>query len=364
MVDVLDREVYEAVFWAVGPGPLVDEPVARGVEVIRGTTHDVGYRHPLLAARHVIEKARALRQLRIDLLHLNEFGWNLDLVFGAALARVPIVLHVHNPLSVEFRNLHRSLAAKIVFVSSRQRDETRYLHRIRHKAVVLHNAIDVARFGAGRSRRRELGFDHTHVVVGTVAQICYGKGIDIVLEAARRLVPEAGELRFVIIGRARSGEDAFAARIRRLAEEVSLQDRVRFLGRRADIPDLLASMDIFLLPTRDEAFGIALLEAMAAGLPVVASRVGGIPEIVCSDEVGWLVPSDDPSAVTEALAALIRDRDLRMRLGEKARNRLVGHFDLQTHGMRLHEIYQDLLEPTGRRPRCVKMNETVSTRNY
>jgi glycosyltransferase involved in cell wall biosynthesis len=349
MVDALDREVYEPVFWAAGPGPLVDELVARRVEVIRGPTHDVGYRHPLRAARHVITKARALRQLRIDLLHVNEFGWNLDLVMGAALARVPIVLHVHNPLSVEFRNLHRFLAAKVVFVSGRHRDETRYLHRIRHKTLVLHNAIDVARFGGGRSLRRELGFDHSHVVVGTVAQISHGKGIDIVLEAARRLVPEAGELRFVIIGRARIGEEAYAASIMRSAEAPALQDRVRFLGRRADIPDLLASMDIFLLPTRDETFGIVLLEAMAAGLPVVASRVGGIPEIVSSDEVGWLVPPDDPSAVTGALAELIRDRELRVLFGEKARKSLVGHFDLQTHGMRLHEIYQDLLGPDRRR---------------
>jgi glycosyltransferase involved in cell wall biosynthesis len=166
---------------------------------------------------------------------------------------------------------------------------------------------------------------------------------------ARRLVPEAGELRFVIVGRARIGEEAFAARIMRAAEEPALQNRVRFLGRRADIPDLLASMDIFLLPTRDETFGIVLLEAMAAGLPVVASRVGGIPEIVSSDEVGWLVPSDDPSAVTGKLAELMRDRDLRVRFGEKARKSLIGHFDLQTHGMRLHEIYQDLLKPDHRR---------------
>jgi glycosyltransferase involved in cell wall biosynthesis len=345
MVDALDREVYEPVFWAAGAGPLVDELMARRVEVIRGPTHDVSYRHLLLAAHHVISKARALRQLRIDLLHVNEFGWNLDLVMGAALARIPIVLHVQNPLSVEFRNLHRFLAAKVIFVSAKQRDETRHLHRVLPKTMVLHNAIDVARFTGARSIRRELGFDESHIIVGTIAQIAHYKGIDVVLNVARVLCPRVSALRFIVIGRPRVGEEELAAKLFQAAENPELQGRVRFLGRRADIPELLASMDMFLLPSREEPFGIVVLEAMASGLPVVASRVGGIPEIIPSDEMGLLVPTDAPSAVADALTELMRDRERRVSIGANARKRLIGHFDLQTYGKRLHDLYQGLLVP-------------------
>ena len=125
------------------------------------------------------------------------------------------------------------------------------------------------------------------MVIATVAQICERKGIDTVLEAARLLLMRHENLRFALAGPDGPGESAFAAEMRRqAAEDPALRGRVHFLGSRQDIPELLASADLFFLPTRHEPFGIVVVEAMAAGLPAVVSRLGGIPEIVVSPEIG------------------------------------------------------------------------------
>src|ERR1019366_5845057 len=113
-----------------------------------------------------------------------------------------------------------------------------------------------------------------------VAQMVQQKGIDILIETASILLRERSDLVFLVAGRTVPSEEEFGRRMRSAAEEPDLRGRIRFLGSRSDIPDFLASLDLFLLPTRAEAFGIAVIEAMAAGLPVIARKAGGIPEIL------------------------------------------------------------------------------------
>src|SRR5207247_1656821 len=150
-----------------------------------------------------------------------------------------------------------------------------HFERIRHKCAVLNNPADLAACSRGRSIRPALGLAHDHLVVGTVAQVCRRKGIDLLLDVARILLPEFPRLVFVIAGPVGHQEDAFAERMMQLAQDPAFDGRVRFLGPRGDVPDVLASTDVFFLPTRAEGFPVAVLEAMAAGLPVVASDVGG-----------------------------------------------------------------------------------------
>ena len=131
--------------------------------------------------------------------------------------------------------------------------------------------------------------------------------------------------------------------MRAAAEEPGMQGRVRFLGSRSDIPDFLASLDLFFLPTRADPFPVAVIEAMAAGLPVIASRVGGIPEMLSSPEIGCLVDPLTPEAFAQAIRKTLALPCRGRSMGAKARLSLTGRFDMATAGERLKNIYLDLL---------------------
>lgn len=342
VVEALDRKRYEPLFWATGDGPLVDVLTERGIQVVRGDAGPVSYRQPVAAARRVAGKVAALGRLGVDVLHVNEFGWNLDLVFGAALRRIPIVLHVHNPLTVAPRNLNGLLADRVVFVSEAHRSATPGLDTLRRKTVVLPNSVDTACFAAGRSIRESLGIDPSHLVIGTVAQISRRKGIDLLLEVARRLLAARDDVRFVIVGHTGVEEESFAGQMRKLAQAPPLAGRVSFLGSRDDIPDLMASMDVFFLPTRAEPFGMVIIEAMAAGLPVVATRTGGIPEIITRPDLGFAVAPEDVDGYVYALQSLLDSPLLRRDMGAGGRRSLVGRFDDVAYGRALDTLYGEL----------------------
>jgi glycosyltransferase involved in cell wall biosynthesis len=344
MIDALDRCRHTPLFLA-GPdsdGVLLQELAGRDVEIIRGTVTEASYRHPLRAASAVLRSAGLLRRSRADVLHVNEFGWNLDIVLAAPLAGVPVILHVHNPLSVEARNLDRFAASRVVFVSEAHLRATGHLHRIARRSSVLHNPVDIEEFESGREIRASLGLAPSDIVVASVCQLTPNKAIDVILDVARTLIPRWPGLQFVIAGRAGVGHEAYADAMIRAAAEPPLAGRVRFLGSRTDVPDVLASSDIFFLPSRYETFGLVVAEAMAASLPVVTTRVGGIPEIVRDDREGIVLETDDVRGFAGALEALIADPAARAERGRAGRASLEGRFDRETFARSLERLYSTL----------------------
>jgi glycosyltransferase involved in cell wall biosynthesis len=341
----LDRDRFEPLFFSTRESPLAEAMRALGVEIVPGTVASLTYRQPLAGLRAILRQAKRLKQLRVDLVHVNEFGWNQDLVLAAGALRIPVILHVHNPGDIAFQNLNRIAASKVLFCSRAVMNEFGRTDRVAAKAEVLYNTIDTAALGNGRSIRRELGLGEKDIAIGTVAQVRPGKGIDIVIEVARRMLAERNDLVFLIAGPDATGEAEAAARLRDAARAPALQGRVRFLGPRNDIPDILASLDVFLLPTRAEAFGIAVLEALAAGLPVIASRVGGIPEMIDSPEVGFLVHPITAESFAETLRAVLALPDRGRRVGEKARLHAAVRFDVRAGAEHLARIYLDLKRP-------------------
>src|SRR5690606_7887729 len=139
-----------------------------GVEVIPTEAGDVSWRHPFEATRRIAGSAALLRRIGADVLHVNEFGWNLDIVLGAALSRIPVVLHVHNPLDVAWQNFNRLAATRVLFVSEAHRRSTRNLARIEDRSAVLYNPVDIERFASGRNIRASLGLSPDDVVVTAV----------------------------------------------------------------------------------------------------------------------------------------------------------------------------------------------------
>ncbi|HEU4829914.1 MAG TPA: glycosyltransferase family 4 protein [Gemmatimonadales bacterium] len=344
LIDALDRTRHVPLFLTGGSteGALVREMAARGVELVRGEVTEASLRRPIASLAAVLRSAALLRRARADVLHVNEFGWNLDVVLAAPFSAVPAILHVHNPLDVAARNLDRIAAKRVVFVSEAHRRSTRHLERIEGRSTVLHNPVDIERFESGRDIRGALGLAPSDVVVVTVCQITPNKALDVVLAAARELVPRWPQLRFVVAGRAGVGHEAYADGIMAEAAEPPLAGRVHFLGSRTDVPDVLASSDIFFLPTRSETFGIVVAEAMAASLPVVTTNVGGIPEIVRGDHEGRILEPDDLPGFVRAIELLIADPAARAALGRAGREGLDGRFDRATFARALDALYASL----------------------
>jgi len=343
-IESLDRAVFQPVYCAAGDGPLVEALVTRGVEIVRGEETDcVTFRRPLAGLAAIRRQFVLLQAWKIDVLHINAFLWNTDLVLAAWALRIPIILHVHCPESVAFQNLNRLAARKVLFCSRHLMKTCGHLERIADKAEVLHNALDTSAMGRGSSIRTELGLTDADIAVGVVAQVVQPKGIDILIATAGLLLRERRDLVFLVAGRTPPGHEEFDRRMRAAAEEPELRGRVRFLGSRSDIPNFLASMDLFLLPTRADAFPVSVIEAMAAGLPVIASKVGGIPEMLSSSEIGRLVDPLTPETFADAIRETLALPDRGRSMGAKARLSLAGRFDIATAGERLKKIYLDVL---------------------
>jgi glycosyltransferase involved in cell wall biosynthesis len=192
--------------------------------------------------------------------------------------------------------------------------------------VVCHNGIDagVQRDRASRRASRsafELPADA--VVVGTVSRLAWTKGLTHLMDAAPSIIARAPDTYFLIVGDGPERADLEA----RVAHH-GLIERFRFAGHRTDIPDLLDAIDIFASPSLNEGLPFGTLEAMAAGLPVVASRVGGLAEVVEDGVTGRLVPARDPVALAAATAELVLDPPLRERFGRAGRARVVDAFGI------------------------------------
>jgi glycosyltransferase involved in cell wall biosynthesis len=310
---------------------------------VSGEWWNVSYRRPFASLASIWRQAKRIRSWNIDLLHVNGLLWNTDLILAAWMLGIPVIVHVHNPVTVDFRNLVRFAARKVLFCSQTQMKATRHFERIAHKSEVLYNSVDTAGFGSGVAIRPELGVRDNEVAIGTVATVLLGKGIDILMETAEILLRERQDLVFLVAGAMGPREEEFVRRMQARSEEPGLRGHVRFLGSRSDIPDLLASMDLFFLPTRGETFGIALIEAMAAGVPVIASRVGGIPEILSSPEIGRMVDPIAPEAFAQAIREILALPDRGRGMAEKARLSVAQRFDIASAGERLKKIYLDLL---------------------
>jgi glycosyltransferase involved in cell wall biosynthesis len=215
------------------------------------------------------------------------------------------------------------------------------------RVVVIHNGLDARRAGDAARRapvRRAWGVAVDDVVVGTVALLKTQKGVADLIEAARHVVAARSRAWFVQIG-----DGPLAADARARVRAAGLGDRFRLLDRVPDPTDLLPGLDVFALPSLWEGLPIALLEAMAAGLPCVGTRVSGIEEVIADGTSGHLVPPGDPAALAVALLDLIDRPDRRHAFGAASRER-VREFDAETIGGRYRQTYLDVLGRRSARP--------------
>jgi glycosyltransferase involved in cell wall biosynthesis len=263
-----------------------------------------------------------VRRHNVLVLHANSAAPNQWLVPVARGNQLPLLTHLHIDYLRRGRYtllLHQ--ADLVVGVSEQVVQSLRHDGMAASRVKVIYNGIDFNRLTErpAAELRTTLGVPADAMLVGAAGSLIPRKGYDLLLRALGRLSGTPPHL--VIAG---SGPEEAA--LRDLTVDLGLVDRVHFLGYRRDVADLYASCDIFAGPSRAESFGLVFAEAGYFRRAVVATRVGGIPEVVADGETGLLVPAGDIDAFAAALGRLAADRDLRQRLGEAGRRRAETRF--------------------------------------
>ncbi|WP_414481461.1 glycosyltransferase family 4 protein [Caldicoprobacter sp.] len=305
-----------------------------GIEVY--PFHLPGEVQPPLDAIKAVKIARIITEHGVDVLHCHGFKAGVVGRAGAILAGCPKVYTVHNFVlssshgfkSTMLSKLEKVLAKRtegIIAVSRALKLELEQKCRIpSDKINVIYNGISLPPEGGGGNVRKRLGIGPDAVVVGSVARLIPSKGIQHLLDAIPLIRGCCKNVSFMIVG---TGPYEEALKMR--AKALGVEGDVLFTGYVAPIWGYLDAMDIFVLPTLSEGLGISVLEAMAMGKPVVASNVGGIPEIVQHGGNGYLVPPGDAAALACAVIHLINNAHLRKVFGQKGRQRIVTSFSVE-----------------------------------
>lgn len=291
---------------------------------------------------------KLVRTNQVDLIHAHEFsaiicGWVV-----ARLSGIPFVGTVHGK-NYFWEKARRRLAYRIVSRSGRLVAVSQDLKRfVMEKVGLSDENVELIYNGVqpepGVSEeevqvaRAELGLERDHVVIGAIGSLYPVKGHRYLLEAMPTVLERNSRAILLVIGRGEL-EDALKEQAKRLG----LEGQVRFLGMRNDIPRLLRVLDLFVLPSLSEGLSLALLEAMAAGLPVVATRVGGNAELVVEGETGILVPSKDVLALSDALCKLLDNRKTRERFGKNAVARVAQQFSARLMAENYKHLYMNIL---------------------
>ncbi|MFI5088929.1 MAG: glycosyltransferase [Terriglobales bacterium] len=212
------------------------------------------------------------------------------------------------------------------------------------KVLTLYNGIELDQIASRDSTavsRASLGCAEASHLIITAANIRRVKGLDVLVRAAAIVQREFPRASFLIVGGILEPE--YGRELEELARSLALSDSVKFLGARKDVMPLLAISDVFCLPSRSEGFSNALVEAMASGLPCVATRVGGNAEALADGQSGYIVDSDDPQAMAERILILLRDPELRRRMGQRGKETVESRFSAHSMITQLVGVYDELL---------------------
>lgn len=287
---------------------------------------------------------RIIREERVDI--LNTHSGKDSLLAGLAgrmSSRRPIIVRTrHLALPITSRISYRYLPHRVVTVSEYVR---RYLVGEgvpAERVVAIPTGVDIGRFSPGAAAgtvREELGLSPSVPLVGMVAIFRRKKGHHILLDAVPDILRAVPEAVFVLAGNGPQWDN-----VSRKIRDMGLSEKVFMLGLRKDVPDVIASLDLFVLPTLEEALGTSFLEAMAMEKPVVGTSTGGVGEVVADGVNGRLVPPGDSGELARAVIALLRDRDVARRMGIEGRRTVREKYTVEVMCGKMGDLYAALAE--------------------
>jgi glycosyltransferase involved in cell wall biosynthesis len=298
--------------------------------------------------RCVRETAELFRRRSVDV--VQYFAWRPGLLAMAATRLAGRGRLVAGRRSApEERGVRAVLEDLVVRLADRvvvNAEALRPRGRAARRTDVIPSGVDTERFQVNESRaqaKARLGVSATRPVIGTVGRLEARKGTATLIEAAAQLRAEHALDLLVVV----AGDGPLSAELAVLAARLGIAEHVRMLGDCPDVRGMLAALDVFVLPSRTEGMSNALLEAMAMERPVVATAVGGTPEVMGREPAGLLVPAGDPTAIARAIARLLGAPDAAARLGSAARRRVEEHYSAPAMVRRLEAVYAAVAAPDG-----------------
>jgi glycosyltransferase involved in cell wall biosynthesis len=358
LFDRLDRARYRGLLICPEPGPFIGRMKERGIDT------QLVHLAPLFNPMALWRLTRLLARERVTILQTHGARANFYGRIAGYLAGVPVIIStVHNSLKdYEVRPLRRKLYTvllrltlplvhRIICVSdANRRDLIEECPAAESRIQTVHNGIDLSAFPSRQDRnkvREELGIVSGPVLV-IIARLTEAKGHRYLLQALPPLLETWPQLCCLFVG-----EGELRDQLHRLAVELAVEQACRFVGVREDIADILAAADLVVLPSLSEGFPFVLLEALAMGCPVVASRVNGVPELIEDHKTGLLVPARDSQALTTAIREVLSDLTAASKMGAKGRTMVRERFAVDQMVANTTAIYDAAMEDVGVRT-CVQ----------
>jgi glycosyltransferase involved in cell wall biosynthesis len=342
-----------------GPEGSIEEAVqaaAIPIRRIRGLVREV---RPVQDIAALVQLTRMLRGGHYHIVHTHTSKAGFIGRIAARLAGVPVIIHTphgnifdgyFSPVKTRMFMWMEQFASRftdrIIELTSGGIEENLAAGIGRpEQFTVIFSGIDLSPYDAAIVRRETtraaLGADPETILVGGVGRLETVKGFAYFVEAAREASRSNPRLKFVL-----AGQGSLEAELRDSARDMG--DRFVFLGPRNDVPDIMAALDIFVLPSLNEGMGRVLLEAGAAGAPSVATRVGGVPDVIRDGKTGILTPVRDGIALARGISALAENVALRSEMGREARDFVVPAYSLENMVQKLETLYETVLEEKSR----------------
>jgi glycosyltransferase involved in cell wall biosynthesis len=325
-----------------GEGPFTDALRDLGVPSRVFPYEGPDWRHPVRAWRNFVAWRCILAQTAPAIIHANGFEISRSFAFAARSMKVPFITHVRFPVEpTGIRWVLRGFPRPAAFVFNSHALRDRLWPSIAalapsSKAFVVHNAVDLEEFTPAPWP------DAPPYRVGIIANFAPFKRHEDFIRTAALVAAEGIDAEFWIVGDDTEGKGRRRV-LEELAASLGQQQRVKFLGHRKDVPEVIRQLHVVVLTSQFEPFGRAVIEAMACGRPVVATRDGGVPEIIDEGETGFLAEVGDCAALARAIATLLRDREQWERLSRNAAEAARRRFSLEAHVARIAGIYDELL---------------------
>lgn len=351
----LDKERYEAVLATNPEGPLIDEAKRRHlrVEPIR---HMVNRIDPIFDILALLELISLMKKENFTIVHTHNSKAGILGRLAAWLCGVPIIIHTIHSCVFKYPNLSgfqrrlffwierliNPITDKFITISEPLKQE--FINAgfgSPDRFVTIYSGIELDRFKTPvniENKKEEIGIKREDLVVGAIARFDEGKGYEEFIKAAAMVLKALPKARFILVG-----DGPLKQTIENMATNMNIFDRCIFTGIRGDVSELTATFDISVLASHYEGMGRVLLEAQARGVPVVATRVGGIPDIVKDGETGLLVEVGDIHGLSKAIATLLNDKPLREKMGNAATRWLDERFSATTMVNKIARLYEELL---------------------
>jgi exopolysaccharide biosynthesis polyprenyl glycosylphosphotransferase len=354
LIEKLDKERFEITIACSFTGPLVDNLRDLGVRVheLPNLKREISPANDIKTLIHLI---RFCRKEKFDILHAHSSKAGFLGRVAGYLARVPVIIFsVHGfAFTPESTSVLRKIfmaieffcgriSSKVICVSSKDMEYAVKEGIIPADRISrIANGVNIERFAKAGDRqkiRNEFGFSDGEIVVGMVTRLVDAKGCREFIQSAADLTNKYSHVRFLLVGEGPE-HDKYSG----LKDELKLGNRLILTGVRDDIPDILVGIDIFTLPSYTEALPYAVIEAMSAGKAVIATSVGGIPELITDRKEGLLIEPKDQNALNEKIDELVNDSNLRESLGQAAKKKIEDNYFLEKTVNQTTSLYRNIL---------------------